>query len=195
VVVRLVAAALAGLALGTLATFAIAPFSLAFRIIASTPGRRSHEGCRSFGGVSGSPGHVGSPDRVVYPLVRPRPKILFRLARSLLPGFCSSPFHFSCTERNGNEPPALRKRKDDASHRNRHSRGHCCASGHRICSCQVGTHSKGGAGSAAAKSNFLLITFDALNAEDVSLYGYRLPTTPNIDAFARKALSHGKSTT
>ena len=37
------------------------------------------------------------------------------------------------------------------------------------------------------KSNFLLITFDALNAEDVSLYGYRLPTTPNIDAFARKA--------
>ena len=37
------------------------------------------------------------------------------------------------------------------------------------------------------KSNFLLITFDALNAEDVSLYGYRLPTTPTIDAFARKA--------
>jgi len=37
------------------------------------------------------------------------------------------------------------------------------------------------------KSNFLLITFDALNAEDMSLYGYRLPTTPNIDAFARKA--------
>jgi arylsulfatase A-like enzyme len=36
------------------------------------------------------------------------------------------------------------------------------------------------------KSNFLLITFDALSAEDTSLYGYRLPTTPNIDAFARK---------
>ena len=36
------------------------------------------------------------------------------------------------------------------------------------------------------KSNLLLITFDALSAEDMSLYGYRLPTTPNIDAFARK---------
>jgi len=36
------------------------------------------------------------------------------------------------------------------------------------------------------KSNILLITFDALSAEDMSLYGYRLPTTPNIDAFARK---------
>jgi len=36
------------------------------------------------------------------------------------------------------------------------------------------------------KSNMLLITFDAFCAEDMSLYGYRLPTTPNIDAFARK---------
>ncbi len=37
------------------------------------------------------------------------------------------------------------------------------------------------------KSNVLLITFDALAAEDMSTYGYRLPTTPNIDAFARNA--------
>jgi len=36
------------------------------------------------------------------------------------------------------------------------------------------------------KSNLLMITFDALSAEDMSLYGYRLPTTPNIDAFARQ---------
>ncbi len=36
------------------------------------------------------------------------------------------------------------------------------------------------------KSNILLITFDALAAEDMSLYGYRLPTTPMIDDFARK---------
>ena len=35
------------------------------------------------------------------------------------------------------------------------------------------------------KSNFVLITFDALSAEDMTLYGRRLPTTPNIDAFAR----------
>jgi arylsulfatase A-like enzyme len=36
------------------------------------------------------------------------------------------------------------------------------------------------------QANVLLITFDALAAEDMSLYGYRLPTTPNIDAFARR---------
>lgn len=37
------------------------------------------------------------------------------------------------------------------------------------------------------RTNLLLITFDALSAEDMSLYGYKLPTTPNIDAFASKA--------
>ena len=36
------------------------------------------------------------------------------------------------------------------------------------------------------KSNLLLITFDALDAEDMSLYGRGFPTTPNIDTFARK---------
>ena len=36
-------------------------------------------------------------------------------------------------------------------------------------------------------TNFLLITFDALDAEDMSLYGRKLPTTPNLDAFASKA--------
>jgi len=45
---------------------------------------------------------------------------------------------------------------------------------------------KAALGSPQPKSNFLLITFDALNAEDLSLYGRTLPTTPNIDAFARK---------
>ena len=35
------------------------------------------------------------------------------------------------------------------------------------------------------KSNFLLISFDALAAEDMSLYGYELPTTPNLDTFGR----------
>lgn len=37
------------------------------------------------------------------------------------------------------------------------------------------------------KLNVVLVTFDALTAEDMSLYGYKLPTTPNIDAFARKS--------
>ena len=35
--------------------------------------------------------------------------------------------------------------------------------------------------------NVLLITFDALDAEDMSLYGRKLRTTPNIDAFASRA--------
>ncbi len=35
--------------------------------------------------------------------------------------------------------------------------------------------------------NILLVTFDALSAEDMSLYGYRLPATPHIDEFARKS--------
>jgi arylsulfatase A-like enzyme len=38
-----------------------------------------------------------------------------------------------------------------------------------------------------AGPSILLTTFDALNAEDMSAYGYKLPTTPNIDAFARNA--------
>ena len=38
--------------------------------------------------------------------------------------------------------------------------------------------------------NILLITFDALAAEDMSLYGYRLNTTPNIDSFATKSAVH-----
>jgi arylsulfatase A-like enzyme len=37
------------------------------------------------------------------------------------------------------------------------------------------------------KTNFLLISFDALNAEDMSLYGREFPTTPNIDSFASQA--------
>ncbi len=35
--------------------------------------------------------------------------------------------------------------------------------------------------------NILLITFDALTAEDMSVYGYRLPTTPRLAEFARQA--------
>jgi arylsulfatase A-like enzyme len=35
--------------------------------------------------------------------------------------------------------------------------------------------------------NILLITFDALSADDMSLYGYRLPTTPRLAEFAAKS--------
>jgi len=34
-----------------------------------------------------------------------------------------------------------------------------------------------------------LISFDALSAEDMSLYGYRLPTTPNLDRFAKQSFT------
>jgi arylsulfatase A-like enzyme len=37
--------------------------------------------------------------------------------------------------------------------------------------------------------NIVLVTFDALCAEDMSLYGYQLPTTPNIDALAQTSYS------
>ncbi len=35
--------------------------------------------------------------------------------------------------------------------------------------------------------NIVLVTFDALSAEDMSLYGYHLPTTPNIDSLAESS--------
>ncbi|HKD07849.1 MAG TPA: sulfatase [Bryobacteraceae bacterium] len=35
--------------------------------------------------------------------------------------------------------------------------------------------------------NILLITFDALNAEDMSLYGYHLPTTPHLERFGARS--------
>ena len=35
------------------------------------------------------------------------------------------------------------------------------------------------------RPNVILITFDALTAEDMSLYGYKLKTTPNLDLFAK----------
>jgi arylsulfatase A-like enzyme len=39
-----------------------------------------------------------------------------------------------------------------------------------------------------ARPNILLVTFDALSAEDMSLYGYTLPTTPRMDELARDSI-------
>ncbi len=51
-----------------------------------------------------------------------------------------------------------------------------------------GWHRQDKAATAPAKApNVILISIDTLAAKDMSLYGYRLPTTPNIDAFARSA--------
>jgi arylsulfatase A-like enzyme len=39
----------------------------------------------------------------------------------------------------------------------------------------------------SAKPNVVLISFDALTAQDMSLYGYRLPTTPQFERLARRS--------
>ncbi len=41
--------------------------------------------------------------------------------------------------------------------------------------------------SPAAKPNVVLISFDALTAQDMSLYGYRLPTTPQFERLAKRS--------
>jgi arylsulfatase A-like enzyme len=38
-----------------------------------------------------------------------------------------------------------------------------------------------------AKANVVLISFDALTAQDMSLYGYRLPTTPRFERLAQRS--------
>ena len=42
------------------------------------------------------------------------------------------------------------------------------------------------------RPNFILITFDALSAQDMSLYGYRHNTTPNIDRLAARSIVFDK---
>ena len=42
-------------------------------------------------------------------------------------------------------------------------------------------------GTAKNLPNIIMVTFDALAAEDMSLYGYQINTTPNIDAFAKES--------
>lgn len=39
----------------------------------------------------------------------------------------------------------------------------------------------------SARPNVVLISFDALTAQDMSLYGYRLPTTPQFERLARRS--------
>lgn len=41
---------------------------------------------------------------------------------------------------------------------------------------------------ATARPNILLVTFDALSAEDMSLHGYALPTTPQMEALASQSI-------
>lgn len=40
--------------------------------------------------------------------------------------------------------------------------------------------------SAANKPNIILISLDTLTAKDMSLYGYNLPTTPNLESFSKQ---------
>jgi arylsulfatase A-like enzyme len=50
----------------------------------------------------------------------------------------------------------------------------------------TGKAASGNGGS--APPNILLVTFDALSAEDMSLYGYGLPTTPRMEELARQSI-------
>jgi len=43
------------------------------------------------------------------------------------------------------------------------------------------------ASKSSSKPNVVLISFDALTAQDMSLYGYRLPTTPQFERLARRS--------
>jgi arylsulfatase A-like enzyme len=51
--------------------------------------------------------------------------------------------------------------------------------------CTVKENAKNSLQAAGERHNIILITMDALSAEDMSLYGYKLDTTPNINNFAR----------
>ncbi|MHB8383385.1 MAG: sulfatase-like hydrolase/transferase [Candidatus Binataceae bacterium] len=46
---------------------------------------------------------------------------------------------------------------------------------------------RSGGANPAAQPNVVLISFDALTAEDMSLYGYRLPTTPRLEQFSQRS--------
>ena len=59
--------------------------------------------------------------------------------------------------------------------------------GERVMGIMTSVTVKAATGSRVPRPNILLITFDALSAQDMSLYGYRLPTTPRMEKFARKS--------
>src|SRR5512146_2526143 len=42
-------------------------------------------------------------------------------------------------------------------------------------------------GAASVRPNILIIVFDAMSAKNLSLYGYRRKTTPNLERFAQRA--------
>ena len=46
----------------------------------------------------------------------------------------------------------------------------------------------GATNTTASRPNVILITLDALTAKDMSLYGYHLPTTPNLESFAKQSI-------
>ena len=90
-----------------------------------------------------------------------------------------------CSEQSRRIPRA----QDDPPDRGHNPGRNCWRSGDGICAEQNRSAGTSGcaAGCPAETKLSELITFDALCAEDMSLYGRPLPTTPNIDAFARQA--------
>jgi len=195
VVVRLVAAALAGLALGTLATLAIAPFLWHFE----SSRQRLADGATKVAAVLA----VFLASRVTLEALIEwsthwsghGPRFYFALRAAFYLAFVAALFiprarKEVVTSLDGFLGEKMTRRTAIAT-----VAGTAALVATEFALTRSAPTVKAALAPRRPKSNFLLITFDALNAEDVSLYGYRLPTTPNIDAFARKALSHGKSTT
>jgi arylsulfatase A-like enzyme len=54
---------------------------------------------------------------------------------------------------------------------------------------QTSRHPVRAAKAKPSSPNIVLVTFDALSAEDMSLYGHPLPTTPNIDSLAQTSFA------
>ena len=52
----------------------------------------------------------------------------------------------------------------------------------------LGAGAYGGARSVPPQPNILLVTIDALRPDHLGAWGYRRPTSPNLDAFARTAV-------
>ena len=105
----------------------------------------------------------------------------------ILCGLRTRTVHSSYQERASGQHGRIRGRKGDTPSRHGYSSRDGCAGCNGICSRQNSGSSSTPPASLRPKLNLLLITFDAFSAEDMAVYGYRLPTTPNIDEFARKS--------
>ena len=144
VVVRLVFAALAGIALGTLCTAAIAPFLWHFKSSRERIAEWATKVAVVLVVFLDSRFALTSLIKSWWPNHGPGFTSALLTAHFLV--FARGPLHSSRTERSGDQYRRLPWRKDDATHGDCDSRRHCCAGGHGICSQQDGAGGKGSTG-------------------------------------------------